>query len=271
MNQQIYGECVRGESHIRKGIECQDSKKVLVLENGTIIIAVADGHGSSQCPFSKSGSMIATNVFCDIICKLLERFDKDINGLGQYLSCDCKYELAREVEAEWKKRVYKAYLKRKLKNTANESKITDKQSVYKQYGTTLLGLLLTSEFVFAFQLGDGDIMYINTEKTESIIEPEKILGIETHSLCKDDAWKKTETFFSLRNNIDSECLYLLSTDGFSNSHKTSHDFYLTCKEYLTMIKEYGFDTVSANLKSWLKETSKLGCGDDITVVMCYCK
>ena len=32
MNQQIYGECVRGESHIRKGIECQDSKKVLVLD-----------------------------------------------------------------------------------------------------------------------------------------------------------------------------------------------------------------------------------------------
>lgn len=74
------------------------------------------------------------------------------------------------------------------------------------------------------------------------------------------------------NNIDNEeCLYLLSTEGFSNSHKTTKDFNITCKEYFSMIQEYGFDTVCANLKSWLKETSFLGCGDDITVAMCYVK
>ena len=32
---------------------------------------------------------------------------------------------------------------------------------------------------------------------------------------------------------------------------------------------HGAETVQANLKKWLTETSELGCGDDITVVMAY--
>ncbi len=31
----------------------------------------------------------------------------------------------------------------------------------------------------------------------------------------------------------------------------------------------GTETVQTNLKKWLTETSELGCGDDITVVMAY--
>ena len=36
-----------------------------------------------------------------------------------------------------------------------------------------------------------------------------------------------------------------------------------------MIKEHGAEAVQGNLKKWLTETSELGCGDDITVVMGY--
>ena len=36
-----------------------------------------------------------------------------------------------------------------------------------------------------------------------------------------------------------------------------------------LIQEHGFGAVSENLKTWLTETSEMGCGDDITVVMAY--
>ena len=36
-----------------------------------------------------------------------------------------------------------------------------------------------------------------------------------------------------------------------------------------MTKEYGIKTISANLKEWLIETTEQGCGDDITLLMCY--
>lgn len=47
------------------------------------------------------------------------------------------------------------------------------------------------------------------------------------------------------------------------------EYQKTCKDYLQMIQEHGAETVQANLKNWLTETSELGCGDDITVVMAY--
>ena len=44
-------------------------------------------------------------------------------------------------------------------------------------------------------------------------------------------------------------------------------FQKTCVDYFAMIQQYGADAVAANLKSWLSETSAMGCGDDITVLI----
>jgi hypothetical protein len=61
----------------------------------------------------------------------------------------------------------------------------------------------------------------------------------------------------------------MSTDGFANSYRSQEDFKKTCRDYYLMIQEHGFDAVAENLKGWLSETSELGCGDDITVVLSY--
>ena len=63
--------------------------------------------------------------------------------------------------------------------------------------------------------------------------------------------------------------HILSTDGFANSYTSDKEYQKTCKDYLQMLQEHGADTVQTNLKNWLTETSELGCGDDITVVMVY--
>ena len=42
-----------------------------------------------------------------------------------------------------------------------------------------------------------------------------------------------------------------------------------CLEYFEMIKQHGVSAVEASLSSWLAETSELGCGDDITVLIAY--
>ena len=46
-------------------------------------------------------------------------------------------------------------------------------------------------------------------------------------------------------------------------------YIITCVDYFAMIQQYGADAVAANLKSWLSETSAMGCGDDITVLIAY--
>ena len=64
-------------------------------------------------------------------------------------------------------------------------------------------------------------------------------------------------------------MLMLSTDGFANSYKNADEFQKTCVDYFAMIQQYGADAVAANLKSWLSETSAMGCGDDITVLIAY--
>lgn len=74
MVREIYGESVQGASHIRNGIVCQDSYKYVKISDDVTVLAVADGHGSDSCPLSKSGSKIATNVFCSVMTDLYKTF-----------------------------------------------------------------------------------------------------------------------------------------------------------------------------------------------------
>ncbi len=66
-------------------------------------------------------------------------------------------------------------------------------------------------------------------------------------------------------------MYILSTDGWINSHSSDVEFKKTCKDYFEMIKEQGPEVVESNLERWLSETSAMGCGDDITTVFIYFK
>ena len=134
----------------------------------------------------------------------------------------------------------------------------------------MLGLLITKVFVFAFQLGDGDICYANATELELVIEPEKMLGVETHSLSRDNAWEKAITVvrrFDTEDNLPA--MFALSSDGFANSYKSEDEFHNTVIDYLEMINEHGAKAVEENLPSGLSETSSMGCGDDITMLIAY--
>lgn len=266
----VFGECVQGASHKRSELECQDSYKKIGFDDGTVILAVADGHGSKSCPYSKTGSSIAVNVFCKVMTDLKEGFAEDAEMLLTYLNREGDTRLARTIDAEWKKRVLKVHTNNKREIPLDENGEKDKAEIYKAYGSTLVGLMITPAFLFAFQLGDGDITYVDDHGIDPVLQGDKILGTETHSLSKIDAWKKALTA-TRRRACDEElpCLFMLTTDGFANSYKDASEFEKTCQDYYDMIKQYGTAAVDANLKAWLEETSELGCGDDITLLMAY--
>ena len=270
MKQVVFGRSVQGASHIRAGTECQDSYKKTICDDGTIILSVADGHSSKACPYSRTGSRIAVNVFCSIIKNLYDGYAEHPEQLVTYLNREGETRISKAIDTEWKKRVVEAHRKNKREIAALEDGSNDLKSVYKQYGTTLLGLLITRTFVFAFQLGDGDICYANASELEQVIEPEKMLGVETHSLSRDNAWEKAITAvrrFDLEDNLPA--MFALSSDGFANSYKSEDEFHNTVIDYLKMINEHSARAVEENLPSWLSETSSMGCGDDITLLIAY--
>lgn len=270
MKRFVFGECVQGFSHIQNNVECQDSCKKLELEDGTIVMSVADGHGSKACPFSKTGSEIAVNVFCEAMVNLCRGYQTSSELLPTYLNREGNLKIAQTIDQEWKQSVLAAHAAMKREMPLAENGQEDHAAVYRMYGSTLLGLLIAPTFVFAFQIGDGDITYIDDSCAEPIVEGDKLLGVESHSLSSVGAWKKAVSVVRPRNWDDAlPALFMLSTDGFSNSHISNSEFLKTCTDYLTILKEHSASVVEANLNSWLAETSQFGCGDDITVLIAY--
>ncbi len=270
MIRSVFGESVQGASHIRSGRECQDSLKKVEMDENTVILAVADGHGSSSSPYSKTGSYVAVNVFCKILGDYLETYEGQPELLLTFLKREGDTKVAQAIDAEWKRRILKIHARCKREVILDAKNNKDKGAIYKMYGSTLLGLVITKEFLFAFQIGDGDIIKVSDKGVQNIIEADKILGTETHSLSRQDAWKKAVTFVKREGeNICLPVLYMLCTDGMANSFKNDAEFQKTCHDYFTLLNEHGAKAVSDNLKTWLSETSELGCGDDITALFSY--
>ncbi len=203
----IIGASVQGESHIRHNIERQDSLLIVdgihkhgrkahfyqEMPKDVKILAVADGHGSEKCPYSKTGSQTATNVFCDIMAELVSKYKDNMEDLFVLLNSEGETtRIAKSIVGEWEWRILQCHsmTKREIPVTDN---LKPEEAIWKQYGSTLLGMLLTDRFAFALQLGDGDITYVDNENVSPIIEGDKILGVETHSISKRDSWKKVLT------------------------------------------------------------------------------
>ena len=270
MKRFVFGKSVQGASHKRAGTECQDSNRNFSFDDGTIILAVADGHGSKSCPYSKSGSNIAVNVFCHVMGNIRGNYIGEPEKLLTYLNREGETKIAQAIDSEWKRRVLKAHTDNKRGMPGIDNKVKQKAEIYKQYGTTLVGLMITPSFLFAFQLGDGDISYVDNNGFALVLQSDKILGTETHSLSRLDSWKRAITLVCRRDDsAPLPCLFMLSTDGLSNSYTNEQEFQKTCVDYFEMIKEHGAEAVDANLKKWLSETSEMGCGDDITLLMTY--
>ena len=266
----VFGASVQGASHIRNGRECQDSLKKVIKDSGAVILSVADGHGSDSCPYSKTGSFAAVNVFCKIMGDYLDTYADQQEMLFTFLKREGDTKIAQEIDAEWKRRILRLHARCKREMPLDENRNKDKGAVYKLYGSTLLGLVMTEDFLFAFQLGDGDIVKVSENGVYPVIEADKILGTETHSLSKSESWKKAITRIRRREeNEQLPAMYMLSSDGLSNSYKNDEAFQKTCMDYYALLKEHGVKAVSARLKTWLQETSEMGSGDDITVLFAY--
>lgn len=270
MNPYVLYACVRGYSHIHSGQECQDSFQAVRLEDGTLLLSVADGHGSKSCPYSKTGSEIAVEVFCSTLSRLYRWKREKRDELTRILIREGKVRLTQYIESTWKDCIAKYHREEQRPIPTYDDGSENLSALYRMYGSTLLGALIAPDFVFVFQLGDGDIIRADDQGVQSLVAADKLLGVESDSLCGDDAWKKAvSTLYSWKWDQGRPYFIQLSTDGFANSFVSDVEFHKTCGEYLQMMKQYGPDTVQENLASWLAETSRLGCGDDTTALIAY--
>ncbi|MBQ6319268.1 MAG: protein phosphatase 2C domain-containing protein [Lachnospiraceae bacterium] len=263
MQTAIIKKSVQGASHKASNKICQDAHKVIRTENGAYVLAVADGHGSSVCRLSDRGAKKAVETFCDIAKGVLNLSVPE-NDILEIFAGKGKKEIPKIVSERWKERVQKSFEQLSIKDESlNDSNV----SVPELYGSTLLGLVITDKYIYAMQIGDGDIVFVSENGVNYVIEPPKFLGTETFSLSNEKPWENVVIHFQrIEYKEKVPCMFMLSSDGFSNSFKDDEQFFVAAKEYFETLKTYGGNRVQRELGNWLSQTSEEGCGDDITLV-----
>jgi hypothetical protein len=132
---QVVDVKVRGSSHERTGLPCQDAYKWAWIQKGkSLIVAVSDGAGSAK--FSDKGSQLATEK---VVTYLLQ------NPALSHLT----------EESQWRQLVTEA-----AQEALNALQELAKQENHplREYACTLLIVAITPEWIAGFQIGDGAIV-----------------------------------------------------------------------------------------------------------------
>jgi serine/threonine protein phosphatase PrpC len=255
----VFGRSVRGASHRRRRIPNQDALGWTTTPAGHLVIAVADGHGSSACFRSETGAALAVECSLSLIAEFSAHLDFTTNFLD-----DVEHPFKQQLVTRWREAVSRHLDQEPF--TAEEELLAARRPAFTPYGSTLLAVFASESQLFLLQIGDGDILMVSSAGRVSRPWPRdaRLLGVETTSLCTDDAVS------NIRLRVEpltphSPSLVLLCTDGYSNSFRNDSGFLKVGTDLLEMIAEEGPEAVERDLEGWLDEASSLGSGDDVTL------
>ncbi|WP_255910769.1 protein phosphatase 2C domain-containing protein [Ruminococcus sp. zg-924] len=276
MSYDVFYNRVRGYSHIKKDIPCEDYG--MKRDLGTAkIFAVADGHGDSNCIRSSLGSQ----YICEVVCDELETFSKEIQQQNwDDLLLNDKHEsnkiiahLINSIVSKWTEKVYQdfennPFSAEELSNAPLYSPNFIKgKMIEKAYGTTLISALLTERYLLLLQQGDGrcDVFDCKGNVSQPIPWDDRCLANATTSLCDPDAAQSCRYYIiDLDENPVIACV--AGSDGVEDSFPMSmekmHAYY---RELLKYACENGIEELENYLSTELSRLSENGSADDVTV------
>lgn len=126
----VLGASVKGTRHLLRQAPCQDAHATCVLENGCLLIAVADGAGS--CKRAEEGAQCAVAVGLQHLTPHLRQPLKEH---------ECKARLEESLQA----------VRAALQEKAGTDPVAD-------LSTTLLLLVVTPDWLGLLQVGDGAVV-----------------------------------------------------------------------------------------------------------------
>ena len=277
---QVSGASVRGASHVRQGLPNQDA---IAWRSGAdvrdpLVIALSDGHGSPRCLRSHKGAKLAARLALD----LLEQFAAqhiDEPNLSTVKSA-AEDHLPRAIVRSWQDLVQDDLASRPFcqqdwdllterAGSAGQAQVQARPVV--AYGATLLGTLITPRYLLFLQLGDGDILIVDAKgnvDSPPLPHDPRLLANQTTSLSGSKAWADVRLHFQPLAGRSPDMI-MLSTDGYANSFADDAGFHQAGIDLLFAVRRLGIRRVTYRLKKWLRSTSELGSGDDITVGLVY--
>jgi serine/threonine protein phosphatase PrpC len=267
---------VRGASHEKNGLPNQDAVRSRNPGTGheMLLMAIADGHGSTRSFRSDRGSALASECALRVMAKFVRRLGPDA-PLSRVRN-QARTRLPKDLIAAWKAAVradlaknpftfmeFAAYPEKPPKIKPGEDlPIT----AYLAYGATLIALAITSRYVIYSQLGDGDILTVNDagDVTRPLPRKHEYMSNQTVSVCSHNAHNEFQVRVdAMRGAVPA--LIMLSTDGYANCFGDDEAFFKVGADFLGYLREEGPSFVRDKLADWLQQSSRDGSGDDITV------
>ena len=271
MKYKAYNFTVMGSSHKRARKTCQDAS-VSVNKNDYILTAVCDGHGGDAYFRSDRGSEFAVKA----VKQCME--DRDILPMLSFYADDeakideMLVQLEKSIIARWNDLVAEDYADDPF--TLDELESVDPklrmryaigEKVEYAYGTTMLVNVVTDEFWFGIQIGDGECVTVDHSGNFDHPIPHDsrcVLNLTT-SICDRTAIYNMRHHFSVKL---PKALFIAS-DGIDNCFKSSdklHDFYsMIMNSFATMDESFAI----LELLDYLPKMSQKGSGDDISLAI----
>jgi serine/threonine protein phosphatase PrpC len=269
------GASVRGDSHARDGRPNQDA---ISWSPGSgkgppLVLLVADGHGSEKSFRSGTGARIAVETAKRILLAFANSQQSSANlSAVKHMA---EERLPQVLARTWYKAAaahlkQKPFLATELEELENKKGSLAQQAILKRphsaYGTTLLAVLVTENYILFLQLGDGDIVTVSEagEASRPLPPDPASFGNETNSLAGENSWQDMRVCFQAHNGAPP-ALIVMSSDGFGYSYRDDEAFFAVGPDILQQIRSDGLDSVRERLPEWLETATRQGSGDDITV------
>jgi hypothetical protein len=267
---------VQGALHEQGGHGNQDAVR---LNNPSgaddvLLLAVADGHGSSRSFRSDRGSAMAAECALRELRRFIRRLGPDAPLSRVRNQATTRWP--KDLVAAWKSAVradLAAHPFTPLEFAAFPERppaIKPGQELpvaaYLAYGATLVAVAITRRYILYSQLGDGDILAVRGDGVVSRPLPRRheFMANQTVSLCSHRAAREFQIRVdALRGAVPA--LVMLSTDGYANCFGDDEVFFKVGADFLAYLRSEGVGFVGEKLEEWLRQSSHDGSGDDITV------
>ncbi len=259
---------VQGYNHIKVGKVCQDASSCYSDES-MAIIAIADGHGSSDYPRTDKGAKFA--VDSAIICTrlLIETLIKDNIDVSQDANNTLE-QLAKSILSKWYSFIEEdakihPFLEDELNGVSDKykEKYLKTQTPEKAYGTTLIVTCVTKDFWFGLQIGDGKCVVLEStcEMQEPIPWDDSCQANVTTSICDSDALNEFRYYFSKQIPL----AVFLGSDGIDDSYSSVEEYHSLYRTIILLFDENGKKEGKEELENYLPQLSRKGSGDDLSI------
>lgn len=265
MKFEAFNLTAQGASHIKKNRECQDASKSFFCEDYGIAV-VCDGHGGDNYIRSAVGSEKASEIALDNIKEFISQVDKDyLKRHFDTLICS----LEGSIITMWRSQIRKHWDNNPI-SKEEEERLSDKakkrylvnNSISSAYGTTLIAVVVTREYWFCFQVGDGKCVWIDKDSVfDQLKLDDRCFLNATTSLCDSDALEHCHSYYS----EEIPAAVFVGSDGIDDCFKNNEQLY---NFYKTICYSFGttdFDKAVAELDEFLPRLSKMGSGDDVSI------